>query len=760
MDKISRITTMQEDLSARIQDKQVKHLSTIREWTLNCFENGGVKAFLSTLKLSNSHLPYAAMIHTGNPFDSIDDVKCAQRPNVSLGSTGAMGCGGMLSPLLIVNSTADYEYMIYSKLPNGKECLVRSLIKDRVIEQEDVTESVLPEIKQCYGEEFFKGYNVGYFAKYVSKIRNNGASPFFTKNVTTDMIDFVPHVLKAGMKLEYNDDLIISKDSPLSRPQNDYKPDRDLIDNEQFDKMLMDKNGKYVFDIPDCDVKTKNGTVISFTAEMTVRLYPGIYKTGASSGKDEYWRFGLVDLSSDAGNSLRWVQRPSYNTFVFSDWSTDKKLGRISTDPHYVGNHLNKIAAILGLDFTDGKDNKFNDVSSFESFSETYKKLGVESARLYRNPFAKVEFRIKKIKSVKLKDSEITWSESDIRSDFGGLNEMFLTDDPTKMAKVLDACLGGFRKSVKKDDLQRLRDHVAKLWPVDSSGWAELPVNRETSLNILKFLTFSREHVRSIDPGQTMMGYLVYPDGKEVNRNWVFKNHKDLNNLVHIGDGKWALTVSRLKKQLPDGSFQECSREEFLATQMTQAFPHKKLDFVHLGDSFRLSTEVNLPKRYDKPFHTKGAGVGADLGDVIKKRSSDMIRPLQPIDKFLEWHAGILILNSDNPIIKVLFKRLPSQQHWQDNFYFEIQNLVSKCVCVVESLEIRGFSGPLHEKLIEDWSDAADGYYQYLINQLVKPLFESNRIANKVKEIQDLLDNRSVDSENSVNFTDEEPVAE
>jgi hypothetical protein len=732
-DLTHKITTSQEALRTEHNNRNIRCMALLREWAENAFGHEATMATSVTFKLRNLDRPLVAMVHNGKRFKSILDMENAMYPNISIGNSGSQGCGGMLSPLLVVDRVKSYGYMIYSKLEDDEECLLVSEIDDRSVVVKDGTNTILPQIKDILGE-LIEDCNVAYFANYTAESGKGGEKPMQSAQLMTNLTDFTPHWLSNGKKMRWMEHAYLNYKKTHSQylSQNSaggQHVDLDVYNQDQFDSLFMFDQDKFQLLAPLCHLRI-DGLNIEFGAEVVIKLYPGLYKTDSHIEKSDY-RYGLVVANPSnpkCGKSQKWVARPSFSTFVSSDWCKDKTLARLSRDVHYAGNHLSKISAILHAGFTDAEQ-RYDDVNEFVELQKAVEKNLDEKSVLKRKPFAKVNFRIKSIHSVMRGGNEQGYSDSDIRTWFGGLNEMFLSKDSSRISKILDAILNGVRSAsaCNKDAIISLRERVDHWWPKDQEEWAELPEERLTKNNLMKFLDIqNREPITSFDVDSTTIGYLTHANGDEVNPNWEFNAKSWGNSLQYVGGNKWALTISNYHK-IDDvsGKMTPCTKDEYASVDARYAAPHRQLRFLHFGDEY-LMGYVRTPPRREIACTVRESGGGKPDAFGLKKKSSSMLQNLNPPEKYFEWHGGSVLLNKNNRVVSVVFKKTFIHEDWQTKLWIDIQQKVSNAVRVLDSLDVKGFSGERGQQLSEEWDD--DGHKQYLLNELVAPLFESDKV--------------------------------
>lgn len=768
---IHRMTTTQEELSSKICNPLLRKIASIREDVVNGCEHDAENFLCTTIKMPDKPaLSCVAMFHDGNPFASLEDMFCALFPNTSnCEDVGAMGCGGMLGPLLLVDRTANYRHFIYSRIGDG-ELLVMATIEDLKIRYADVTKSHLPWIKEILGKTNKKSvlddYNVGYLSN-CSLTKNYGVH---NSEVMAALVDFMPHWIGKGRKVHFiarssRKPPIFTKDRTFGDEQGKHfkKNLTPVPKEEQFDEWFLDDNGHYDFKAENCLLKVDSNTTLMFSGRMSVRLYPGLYKTDPSSNASS-GRFGMVYLRGNKG-SCGWLDKPQLNTFVFSPYYKETHvLGRVAVDPHYAAAQLDKIGRLFSLSFSN-VCNKFDDVvEEFPEFAGLVPVATESSTEILRNPFAKVCFYIDDIHEIRIDGQEVAVEFSDVRSYLGGLNEMFLTSDNAAVLSVIDCMCSNIRNNTgNHKELSRLRIRTDKLWPTNMDEFDAMPVLRTTKDNRLCFqLEEETKGLTKIAYDDSMRGTLTYSNGSPVNPSWVFSaaNPKFGNTLKNINDENlWLLTSGKLKK-LKEGSKRPSSNgdfrsrtescvdeEDFLSTSAIRTWPYAEMRFEHEGTVFVLNTKVNIPKRPSKPHvgPLNPTGVKKD-GKQSDVESTDYIAVCGPSDMYLRWDDGLITLNAANKKVEKLFKNIPGMRYFRTNFLGEIRDTVPNLVQVAGSLSLTGFKDKNNlvagappsriEKLQEVWGTE---YFLYLLNELVRPLFENPKIKKRLDEIDSRL---------------------
>lgn len=728
----------------------------VREQAHNAASHGATQCDIISIdpkvKSISKAYYYVAFVHNGQKFSSFDQLKSSLMLGMSNEETkGVNGSGGKISSMYFIDKESDFQPTILAKLENGETVMFHSKIGEfREILIVQNTPEQVEDVVRCLGD-LWSSANVAYLAPFnAQKNKAGGEYAFQTGDSMSVVPDLIPKII--GMRnfnVTYYDNVICSNEKPFGKQTGWEKSGTNFVSTDEFDRMFIDDRPYKM--CGNASIKS-DGYRVEFEVEVEVKLFTGLKR---NDGKGEH-RYGMISLRGpDKGKGKmfsRGVSKQKQNVYLFASWTDENNLHRLNDDPYHIGDHIDTAASILGL-ACSSRAEPFLDVEQHQELSEFVEKSKDESSSLMRNPFAKIYIKIKKINSISDTISgEIVpdWSRSDIRSIFGGFNEVFLTKDKELSKKVVEASLNAIvDNALNESELKLMRDRAKKMWPINLEKLCKLPITG-LSGNKERKLIFSVDgsNLAWQKPNTTQGGKLCYEDGRIVDGEivkFVGIEGSRKNSLQYQGDDDWALRVCDYHLVNSDGNYEKLSESEFLLHSPQDTVPNREIKFLEKNSNLEyvLNTRVILPIR--SPHKHKGA-IPVEKG-VVDVNSQRMFKAFSPVEKYVHFANNESVLNTENHLNKFLWLDIPEKKSFRESCWVEINDLCRSFQFKVrDTLRIKGFSDELHSKeLQEKWNDDAE---DYLLNMwLGSVLFETPRIARVIEEIKDIIERHTPSSD-------------
>lgn len=748
---VNRYTLNHESLKNDFrQHKKLGQALWLREQIHNAYSHNATFANIITINPSSRSISDAfymvTFLHDGDKFETHEQIMSSLQLGVSNDQNkGVNGSGGKLSGLFFLDRESDYQPTILAKLPAGNTVMYHAVIGEyRDIKVVRNTDEEVQSVIKCLGILWDKS-NVAYLAPF-SATRNKSGGDYAFQTVETMSVvpDMAPVTVgRNHFNITYFDNVIVSDKKPYGAMDSWEKSATTIISPQEFDRMFMDKKA-YLFK-GNGDFKT-DGLRVNFDVEIQVKLYTGLRR---NDGKGDN-RYGLVCLRGQdkgAGKmATRGASKQKQNVFLFASWTDDKMLKRLNEDPYYAADQLDSVASILGLACSNRSD-PYRDVNNHPELKEFITKTKDEISNLIRNPFVKIYVKITKVNSIS--DTVVgqvipNWSSADIRSVFGGFNEVFMAKDKELSTKVIECALNAVVNDKRNaEDLESLRSRSKELWPVKLEKFCELPLPKLTGKERRLIFSCDGKAWNYQQPNTEIAGKLCYEqDGRLVNVDAKFRGIKGsrANKLVHLNNDKWMLAVCDYHLIMPDQTLKQITEGEYLSHPSIDTLPCRAIVFTdeNTGLDYILNTRVMLPKNGSHRSggtHVVHPDTPTGVDDVRSKR---MFKEYGLLEKYVHFVNDEVILNTINSKNRYLWLNIPEKQSFREKLWNEINEFCRIFDRKISNiLKFKGFTDENQSKEIaEKWGDDAK---DYLLNLWIANIFESPRIDREIAEIKEKL---------------------
>lgn len=358
-----KISTSQESLATKYStDKNLAFAIYNREAWENAFSHNATRVNVVRMIINKNH--YLVTLHNGDPFPDVNSLREAFYPNTSCGTKGANGCGGMLSPLLLVKQSSHYHHMIYSR-QNGETMMWHATIQnDRTVRPQPVSKTFLSSFERRL-DYLLKDKSLGYNVAYVSRYEPNPKKISQTQQLLLAK-EINPDLVENGRSVCFYDHLTLEDGKTLGDAirqdiaNNTYHyQEMQIPSREAIDQSLS--HATYTFKSHNCQIKNERGT-LTFDAEFSITLYAGLKLTDRF-GKT---RYDYLHLRGDrCGHQFASAGTPEHNTFITLGFQNDPTLGRLNRHPSFVGRCLSKAAQLLNVNIRDNPQQYENDIDQF-----------------------------------------------------------------------------------------------------------------------------------------------------------------------------------------------------------------------------------------------------------------------------------------------------------------------------------------------------------------------------------------------------------
>ncbi len=723
-----KLSDQQLSVRNRYKDFVERKIIFITESTTNACDHEAIEYEICSVLEDNKY--YVFQFHDGEKFDNLETMKQALYPSISTGEHGIMGCGGLVSALLLVPRNDMFCHMIFSKTKDGGEFVVEASIKNgNCIQVEDVSEQWLRRVK-TYLNSLYETTNVAYITRYEDPNSKNSAFQTFAS--LNDISAYVPQLMDR-LNFHYTNGIILNKDKnniveakKYDKGEGGKYVDHKPFSMKEFDDAFMHKCFKYEVKAVTYKMDEKE---INFDATLHIKVYGGLAKQYSGGSKFLITKEGRIERGVTRFNS-------KLNTCCTLGFEQEKD--RFSREPFYYGNHIVKTNNTLGLAVST-KAETFDDVNEFEEFEEILKKQedDDQKAKLVRTPFVFYEYIINKVNYVSINGEKVNLSNPEIRGIFGGFDEFFRSFNPELCTRKILSNINNRVSSEYANELNEVRKLIKKLFPFDEEEFTPLTIYSEGGKR-LYFLP-NDESTKYINPGQEIDGKLFCDSSltKLVSSNEEFQNKRDGYSLCYNKPKDvWKLTVCDLKKfDISSNTFINVTKDIWINTNAYDRLPKRNLIFVNNLIDYELDMRVQLPKSYEKP-NAGGQQKGKNKEDV----SNDCYKTLGHHSIYVYYcqEKNIVLLNIDNPYIRKIFSKNPEKKVHQDRLWEEINR---SCKEIYQTLDPVITSNFKSDRIESDWYEGES--MQYIINLAIR-----NVIINKstIKTFQ--LNDEFMDEEN------------
>jgi len=691
-DETRRITSSQEGLTTQYSSSpNLAKAIYFREHAENAKANNAKNLWSFTMKIGGQ--AYVVNAHDGDPFPSQMSIVSALQPNTSTGGKGANGCGGMLSPLLIVKNQSRYHHLILSK-DGASTHLIESHLDDGTPRISVADDDLIDNIRKRLGSLWGK-INVAYLSRFDVKL---GKSECFL-NVQTLMLlkDFCPNLIGRDFKVFYHYSLVLEEgDVYDDRMKISSVRPSEMMSCDHFDEILF--RHKWTIPANDCKINY-DAEEIRLNAEVELTLYDGLVRGEVGLNAN---RRALIRTNGDSpGHALMVASRPEFNTFVSFDYQQSRRFSRLNEQPVFAGKMLEKFAMAFNVGLSDNSET-FTDFDNFPQLREIINATNSKNNFIFRrNPFARIRVRITEILSVDGKAVDQN-DHARLRQYLGNVDEMFCVSNRNHLMRcVTDIFQTAADDPENAEGITDIRNEIDLMWPRRLDGMAELPIFSKTKINRLMLVDpKTNKSIVKIGPGGEVRGVLTHADtGEVVDATWSFEPVGDGDNtLISLGkSGQWYLSVGDYHIQTNDGEYVKVDEDTWLKEGVRKnTLPHIHLHFRHGDDLYRLNTKVDLPQRFTNSTGGSG-GSGGDPGEAKSKRGVSMFHASSPHGRYVSFSNNTVKLNINNQLVRILFADIKTSKAPREKLWARIQD------------EAQLFSNEMKLNMCHNWQRSKNG---------------------------------------------------
>lgn len=734
-----RISLTQESFPNRYKYQPVISQAIYhREAWENAFGHNAENIWLLTLK-HQGHF-YIATLHDGDPFRSELEIQEAFYPNTTIGNAGSNGCGGMLSPLLLVRKISNYNHMIISKSDAGVWMWESKINPDRSIQASRVPEALISDFRNRLGI-LWDYINVGYISRYDPEIINSQGKEVAFQTLRSMILakDLCPDFLNDSKNVHVYHNAIITNKEKLndSVKSSKYYEAVPALGKTEFDNIFSENT--YRFDSEGCKIQTNNGSV-TFNARAYITIYPGlVYAT-----KNRISHIGIN--GSKKGAIVNNAMRPDVNTFLTWNFQSDPTMMRLNRSPMFAGKCLDKAASVLNIGFGDGIQ-EFDEIpnieilnSSIEAFLNT--NIGRKD-NLKIRPYARLEVFVDQITAVEENGENCSLdniSQSDLRNMFGNVDEMFMSVDGQHSVQCVVEILNRIVENpTNKTQLENLRKICSKLWINDYNQLVDLPMTTKFKKNYLNLISLDEgKNISKIAPGAFVEGILVHADTNvPVNPSWSFSPYgNSKNRLVNITDNQWMLRASDYYVQNDEGEYKKVEVAEWMEERNFQkTIPSYNIMFLHEGSGrvYLLNTDVDLPSRVKRDVSPSRNSSSKQNGS--SHRSTNMFRSMEPPYRYVAITNGNVELNANNHRIVTLFRKIPSAKAFQERLWEILDQETRNAKQKIQGIRFTAITDEM--SIVEkEWNGDLEAY---IYNQIIAPFIENKSVEAQFQKHLDII---------------------
>lgn len=678
----------QHSIYNKIPDHRERHSIHFQENLNNAVRHGAktIHTACCEFKIDGQNRPMIVTLHDGKPFNSLEEMAKALLPSSSIGDLGCQGSGATLASFLVAGKASNFLHAYASKIlgkwrmvglyldSEGHKCLTTNL-SDWMV-----------DLEPFFGRELLEDFNVIYFDCYQPTSNDQNIGIYNS----TDIADYVH---KSPEKIFDNINYYIVQNHICVGERFNIKTFNDLmaindarghiykkIKSKEIVNCALADN-KFVYHAKNINSTFKQNK-INFDATIEITVYPGIIEENSKNlvCSPEFVQNEALRIQ---GRGSRDFGIPKNNYFLELKHPMNANFrSRINDAPIYYSERFNpNISFILKVPNPSMK--KSNDIKEFlEDFPKYKEWIGKENnlENYSRKSYIVTKITINKFNFIKINNVNIPIDDMNIISVIGGLDEYFLVQNRDMARTISEDALIAIEK---QNNIEDFREIIKKLFKVDTINRPDILVKIEVdepNQSLIRFVILENEvpqdtgFVPTLNPGSNTKGYFVDSLGNKIFDKFKIKEENRGHKLIPVENGNYFLYVNELGK-FENGNYIKISEQEFVNSPRGEVIPFRDIElsntFGTYGNKTIVPAKVNIPER----------DISYKDNNVRRKRKGTILKHIDYIDNFhpcttpIFYAAGILKLNSNNPLIDSLYRSYSTIVNLQQKLWY---NLIEK----------------------------------------------------------------------------------